>query len=108
MALYSLFSVSLIPVCHHRIWYFPVMGGVKRGVGGGGLHVSKERGEIKNRGDEKRNGADTPFRTMLTMDTMDHKLVLENSSSAGVNTLPNTITYLMAIKYLNIRLRHIY
>ena len=54
MALYSLFSVSLIPVCHHRIWYFPVMGGVKRGVGG--VHVSKEK------------GADTPFRTMRLYD----------------------------------------
>ena len=30
-------SVSLIPVYHHKIWYFPVISGVKRGwVGGGG------------------------------------------------------------------------
>ena len=44
MALYELFSVCLIPTHHHRIWYFPVMGGVKKGDGvGGGLHVSKER-----------------------------------------------------------------
>ena len=42
----QLIMVSLIPVYHYRIWYFPVMG-VKSGrgeggVGGGGaLHVSK-------------------------------------------------------------------
>ena len=35
---------------------------------------------------------------------MDHELVLKNSSSAA-NTLPNTIIYLKAIKYLNIRQR---
>ena len=40
--------------------------------------------------------------------TMDHKLVPENSSSAAVNTLPNTIICLKAKKYLNIRLRQIY
>ena len=39
---------------------------------------------------------------------MDHKLVLENSNSAAVYTLPNTIIYLKTIKYLNIRLRQIY
>ena len=36
---------------HQRIWYFPVMGGVKTVLGGGreeGLHVSKERGDIEN------------------------------------------------------------
>ena len=33
---------------------------------------------------------------------MDHDLVLENSSSATVYILPNTI-YLKAIKYLNVR-----
>ena len=37
--------------------------------------------------------------------TMDHELVLENSSSNAVNTLLNTIIYLKAIKYLDIRLR---
>ena len=35
---------------HHRIWYFPVMGA--KG-GGGGVHVSKEKGDIR-KGDEKR------------------------------------------------------
>ena len=35
---------------------------------------------------------------------MDQELVLENSSSAAVNTLPNTTIYLKAVKYLNIRL----
>ena len=40
--------------------------------------------------------------------TMDRKPVLENSSSAAVNTLLNTIIYLNAVKYLNIRLRQIY
>ena len=39
---------------------------------------------------------------------MDHQLVLENSSLAAVYTLPNTIIYLKAIKYLTIRLRQIY
>ena len=39
---------------------------------------------------------------------MDHKLVLGNSSSAAVNTLPNTIIYLKAVNYLNITLRQIY
>ena len=47
-----LFSVSLIPVYHHRIWYFPVIG-VKRG---GGWHVSKERGNIKKGGMKKERG----------------------------------------------------
>ena len=36
MTLDQLFSVSLILMYYHRIWYFPVRG-VKRG-----LHVSKE------------------------------------------------------------------
>ena len=40
--------------------------------------------------------------------TIDHKLVLESSSSAAVNTLPNTIIYLKAVKYLNFWLRQIY
>ena len=31
---------------------------------------------------------------------MDHELVLENSSSAAFYTLPNTIIYLKAVKYL--------
>ena len=38
---------------------------------------------------------------------MDHKLVLENSSSAAVYTLSNTIIFLKTIKYLNIKLVHI-
>ena len=38
---------------------------------------------------------------------IEHELVLENSSSAAVNTLLNTIIYLKAAKYLNIRLRHL-
>ena len=49
---------------HHRIWYFPVMGGVKRGGVGGRLHVSKERGDIKQGEMKKERGADTTFRTM--------------------------------------------
>ena len=36
---------------------------------------------------------------------MDYELVLENTSLAALNTLPNTIIYLKALKYLNIRLR---
>ena len=40
--------------------------------------------------------------------TMDHKLVLQNSSSAVAYMLPNTIIYMQVIKYLNIRLRQIY
>ena len=40
--------------------------------------------------------------------TMEHKPVLENSSSAAVNTLLNAIIYLKVIKYLNIRMRQIY
>ena len=40
--------------------------------------------------------------------TMDHKLILENSSSAAVYTLPNTIIYLKVEKYLNITLRRIF
>ena len=33
---------------------------------------------------------------------MDHKLVLENSSSGAVYTLPITIIYLSAIKYFDL------
>ena len=40
--------------------------------------------------------------------TMDHKLIQENSSSAAVYTLPNTIIYLKVEKYLNITLRRIF
>ena len=40
--------------------------------------------------------------------TMDHEHDFENSSSAAVYTLSNTIMYLKAVKYLNIRLRQIY
>ena len=60
MVLYYLFSVSQISVFHHRIWYFSVMGGVRRGwgLGCGGLHVSKERGGgYQEGGDEKRKGS---------------------------------------------------
>ena len=39
---------------------------------------------------------------------MDYELVLENSSAGAVYTLPNTIIYFGAVKYLNIRLRQIY
>ena len=44
----------------------------------------------------------------FNMLTMDHEFVLENSSLAGAYTLPNTIIYLKAIKYLNVRVRQIY
>ena len=37
--------------------------------------------------------------------TIEHKLVLETSSSGAVKTLPDTIIYLKAIKHLNIRLK---
>ena len=39
---------------------------------------------------------------------MDHKLILENSSSNAVNTQLNAIIFLKAVKYVNIRLRQIY
>ena len=49
---------------HHRIWYFLVTG-VKKDEERG-VHVSKERGDIKKgEGEKRRGGADTPFRTML-------------------------------------------
>ena len=51
MALYQLFSVSLIPLYDHRTWYFPVMGGVKREWRLETRGVDKE-GDIK-KGDEK-------------------------------------------------------
>ena len=35
---------------------------------------------------------------------MDHELVLENCSSVAVYTLPNSITYLKVVKYLNVGL----
>ena len=38
----------------------------------------------------------------------NHELGIEHSSSAAVNTLPNTIICLKAVKYLNTRLRQIY
>ena len=48
----------MIPLHHHRIWYFPVMG-VKRGVGAGeGVCM------FLKKGGEKERGADKPFRTM--------------------------------------------
>ena len=40
--------------------------------------------------------------------TMGHEFVPENSSSAAVFTLTNTMIYLKVIQYLNIRLRQIY
>ena len=40
--------------------------------------------------------------------TRGHELGLENSSSAAVYKLQNTIVYLKVVKYLNIRLRQIY
>ena len=39
---------------------------------------------------------------------MNHEPVLENFSSATVNTQLNTIIYFNPIKYLNTRLRQIY
>ena len=36
---------------------------------------------------------------------MDNVFALENSSSAAVNTLPNTTIYLTTAKYFNTRLR---
>ena len=47
-----LFSVSLIPVYHHRIWYFPLMG-VKRWVA-----CFSRKGDIKKGGWKKKEGAD--------------------------------------------------
>ena len=47
---FILFSVSLIPVDHHRIWHFLVMGVKRRREGGRGLYASKERGDIKKGG----------------------------------------------------------
>ena len=58
-------SVSLIPVYHHRIWKFSMMG-VKRG-GWWGLHVSKQKGDIKKGGLKRKGAADTPFRAMLRL-----------------------------------------
>ena len=40
--------------------------------------------------------------------TMDHKSVLENSSSTAFYALPNTIIYLRVVQYLNTRLRQIH
>ena len=37
---------------------------------------------------------------------MGHEIILENSNSAADYTLPNTIMYLKAVKYIN-RLRQI-
>ena len=65
-----LFSVSLIPAHHYRIWYFPVMGGVKRtgvGVGVGGCMFLKKGGNIKKGGLKKKGEADAPFCTMATL-----------------------------------------
>ena len=46
-----LFSIPQIPVNHHRICYFPAMGGVKMdegwGMGGGGVAYFKRKGEWK-------------------------------------------------------------
>ena len=57
-----LFSVSLIPVYHHRIWYFPLMG-VKRWVA-----CFSRKGDIKKGGWKKKEGADIPFHTMGSWD----------------------------------------
>ena len=38
---------------------------------------------------------------------MDQKRIFENSISAAVNTLLNTIIYIKVVKYLNIKLRQI-
>ena len=54
---FILVSVSLIPVYHHRIWYFPVIGGVKMRVAG---CMFLRKGEMK-----KEREPDTPFCTML-------------------------------------------
>ena len=54
---FILFSVSLIPLHLHRIWYFPVMvsrrGGWGEGLGG---CMFLKKGGTSRRGDEKRNG----------------------------------------------------
>ena len=42
-----------------------MIGGVKRGWGWRGVHVSK--GGIPRRGRRKERGADTPFHTMLRL-----------------------------------------
>ena len=44
-----LFSVSLIPVYRHRIWYFPMMVVKRRGGEGRGWHVSEEKGDEKRK-----------------------------------------------------------
>ena len=92
MALYSLFLVSLIPVYHHRIWYFPVMGGVKRGWGWG-VCMFLKKGGISRTGEMKKERG---------------LIHLSEVCLPCVNTLLDTIIYLMEVKYLNIRLRHIY
>ena len=60
MTLYQLFSVFLIPVYHHRVWYFPVMG--VRSVHCMFLEKLKisRRREMK-----KERGVDTPSCTMV-------------------------------------------
>ena len=40
--------------------------------------------------------------------TVDQNAVLENFKSAAVNTPQNTITYLKAVKCLDVRLRRMY
>ena len=53
--LITLFWVFLILVYHYRIWYFPVMGGVKRmGVGVGGCMFLKNGYDIKKGGWKKK------------------------------------------------------
>ena len=61
---FILFSVSLIPVYHHRIWYFPMMGCVKIMGVGVRVHVSKVGGYQEGVGWKKKGAADTPSRTM--------------------------------------------
>ena len=41
---------------HHRIWYFPVMNGIKKGGGGRGKYKFVKKGGTSSRGDVKRNG----------------------------------------------------
>ena len=54
----------MIPVYHHRVWFFPVIG-VKRGEGQWGCMFLKKVG-ISRRGIQKeREGTDTPSHTMF-------------------------------------------
>ena len=63
--LYIVFSLPYFSAssCHHRIWYFPVVG-VKRGAGEAACSKRKEGGIKRGGGVKKESGADTSFRTM--------------------------------------------